>query len=102
MNILPPLVTHPSSIDSPLPWQVRQVVEALKDGTKVAPTATGSVRLKGGLKDVSDSASAALPPLTIQTVTEELIVSGEGMTSKLRKSSADSQVLRQKTEQFFS
>ena len=63
------------------------MVEALKDGTKVAPTATGSVRLKGGLKEVSE------PTLTIQTVTEELIVSGEGMTSKLRKSSADSQVL---------
>ena len=62
------------------------MVEALKDGTKVAPTATGSVRLKGG--QVPDLAL----PLTIQTVTEELIVSGEGMTSKLRKSSADNQV----------
>ena len=66
--------------------------EALKDGTKVAPTATGSVRLKGGA--VPDLAAL---PLTIQTVTEELIVSGEGMTSKLRKSSADSQVFPQRS-----
>ena len=73
------------------------MVEALKDGTKVAPTATGSVRLKGGLKEVVSSDLASAPSgVTIQTVTEELIVSGEGMTSKLRKSSTDSQVLRQR------
>ena len=72
---------------------MRQVVEALKDGTKVAPTATGSVRLKGGLKEVPEP--PAFSGRTIQT-TEEFIVSGEGMTSKFRKNSTDSQVLRQR------
>ena len=68
-------------------------MEALKDGTKVAPTATGSVRLKGGLKEVPEP--PAFSGRTIQT-TEEFIVSGEGMTSKFRKNSTDSQVLRQR------
>ena len=49
---------------------MRQVVEALKDGTKVAPTATGSVRLKGGLKEVPEP--PAFSGRTIQT-TEEFI-----------------------------
>jgi hypothetical protein len=59
--------------------EVRQVVEAIKEGTKLIPTtAAGSIRRsKGG------GAGG-----TTITQKQEEVVSGEGMTSKVRKASA--------------